>query len=277
MRLFRLTNADGAKYDLQNKSNVMFFDPEGLGYDEDTSYQKIGSQFAVIEDVLKQHQISGTLVFNGTDCNTKFYNFVRFARKAPLILEYTADEKFFIKCRMSKISKTENINNKKLICPVVFTALGIFYRESYQINDATISGGKVYDYTYPYQYSSTLAQTVEITSDSINDSPCKITIYGEAINPRWNHYVDGKLVATGSMDGTVQENHKLIIDSTSIPYQIKEFDLANRLIADRYPFCDYSTERFCFLQYGKNRFTISHEGTNQIKVMVEAQLEYESV
>ena len=58
--------------------------------------------------------------------------------------------------------------------------------------------------------------------------------------------------------------HTLVIDSTTIPYSIIEYDSADRVVADRYPLCDFSTKRFFMLQVGSNSIAISHDGTNDV-------------
>ena len=43
VRQFSLKNNKGQSYNLLDKRRVMFFDPNGLGYEEDTDYLRIGS------------------------------------------------------------------------------------------------------------------------------------------------------------------------------------------------------------------------------------------
>ena len=93
----------------------------------------------------------------------------------------------------------------------------------------------------------------------------------------WRHYLNSKLVESGAYAGTIPAGHTLVIDSTTIPYSILEYDGAGRVVADRYPLCDFSTARFFMLQVGSNSISISHDGTNSIGLKVEAQLRYESV
>ena len=98
--------------------------------------------------------------------------------------------------------------------------------------------------------------TLMIDSDSHGDSPCKVTVYGPCTNPVWKHYVNnvlydpadadivllfhagqGKhrdrvpigryyvnnvLYETGRYEGNIPDGHKLVIDTTQIPYSITE-------------------------------------------------------
>ena len=77
--------------------------------------------------------------------------------------------------------------------------------------------------------------------------------------------------------GTIPMDHKLVIDTTQIPYSISERGILDELVADRYQMCDFSTERFLHLQYGSNRISIMHDGLNSLKVLVEGRISYETV
>ncbi|GFI45643.1 hypothetical protein IMSAGC019_00955 [Lachnospiraceae bacterium] len=116
-----------------------------------------------------------------------------------------------------------------------------------------------------------------IDSDSHGDSPCKVTVYGPCTNPVWKHYVNNVLYETGRYEGNIPDGHKLVIDTTQIPYSITERGVSDEVVADRYQMCDFTTERFFHLQYGSNRISVVHEGLNVLNVMVEGRISYETV
>ena len=72
-------------------------------------------------------------------------------------------------------------------------------------------------------------------------------------------------------------DHKLVIDSTSIPYSIVEKGVGDDVVADRYQMCDFTTERFFNLQHGINRISVTHEGLNTVNMLVEGKISYETV
>ncbi len=119
--------------------------------------------------------------------------------------------------------------------------------------------------------------TLMIDSDSHGDSPCKVTVYGPCTNPVWKHYVNNVLYETGRYEGSIPDGHKLVIDTTQIPYSITERGVSDEVVADRYQMCDFTTERFFHLQYGSNRISVVHEGLNILNVMVEGRISYETV
>lgn len=277
-RKFKLTNARGASYDLQDLSKVSLFNEEGLGYDENADYLRIGTTYLPTSVRIAQHQITGTLVFRGSNVYTRYTEFCRFASYAPLTLSYTVDDtEYKIPVRMASIVKTDKQAPHTMTCSVTFLALGLWYKSVQTDVSGEESVLNAYPYTYDDTYSVTATQTAEIQSNSIQESPCRITIQGEAINPKWYHYVDGVLVASGGITGTVVANDRLVIDAISVPGEIKEYSNTGVEVADRYGVSDFSTERFIYLQEGRNEITVLHDGSTPLSFTVEARLEYETV
>ncbi len=182
------------------------------------------------------------------------------------------------------VSQTVIVDGKELMdggigldCEVTLLATGLFYRSVTKYSETVYVGGKIYPYTYPYSYADVSANTLMIDSDSFADSPCKITIYGPCENPVWKHYVNNELYATGAYNGILRADHKLVIDTTRVPYSITEQGVSGEVIADRYQACDFTTKRFILLQNGTNRISLSHDGLNSVDMMVEAKISYETV
>ena len=277
IREFTLTNALGQTYSLMNAEDGALFEPSGLGYDDVTEYEQVGEFFAPLTERFGQQVITGQMVF-GANPYVKYLNFTKFCRHAPLSLVYETDAGTYqIPVRMTKIEKGDTDGWTYLQCPVEFTALARMYKTVVANNTGSAGGGKVYDYEYDYVYGDFVADTVTIDSDSVTASPCRISIFGPCTQPTWRHYVDGVQVATGYYNGTIPQNHKLVIDTTSSPYSIQEEDIAGNLIADRYELCDFSTERFFLLEYGHNTISVGHGDVDSIRLMVEGFIFYETV
>lgn len=275
MRAFRLINSKGAEYDL-NDTNFFMHDPAGLGFERKADYLAIANEYKKYKDEISQKAVSGAIKFKQPNAYSKYHNFVRFAAFTPLTLIYEIFDTFKLPCEIKKIVKSE-IEQNGLDCSIEFTPLGPWYKERRIVNDGRITGGKEYDYTYPYQYSDDEAETASINISGVADSPCKITIYGPITNPVWFHYVNGNLVDSGACEVTVAAGNKLVIDTTVTPYQMQVLDANNELVMDAYQYGDFSTERFILLEPGNNRITIGHESSTVVQIIVEARDEYESV
>lgn len=287
VRSFTLVNNNGISYDMQTRQRFIV-NPSGLGYEESTNYQNFGAHYTPLDDGLAQGVVSASIVFVGAsreEIYSKFFEFAKFSRCAPLVMQYTPIfDTFFRQCRISKLNKTE-ISNGALQIDVQIACITPWYKTKSDYNSGVAGGGKqyalqengLYGYNYDYTYSDNILQSVTIDNDGYEESPCKFIIYGYAVNPAWNHYVNGELFATGKADITVAANHKLVIDTTTIPYTMRELDMANNLIRDCYQLSDFSTERFIRLQPGKNRISLTHSGSNIVQVTVDAQIEFAAV
>lgn len=277
MRKFKLINAEGSSFDLNTKA-AFFHKVEGFGYRDQTQYEQIGAGFYALEEVFSQGQMTGRILFAGEDPYKKYREFTRFVRAVPLTLVYEMDEQFRVPVRLIEIGKAELQKGAKMLdCDVTFLAEGLFYKTVQKHSETVYVGGKVYPYEYTYSYTDISQNTVMIDSDSYEDSPCKITIFGPVENPVWKHYVNNELYETGRYDGIIPDDHKLVIDSTTIPYSITERGVSDEIVADRYQYCDFTTERFFSLQHGANRISVIHDGLKSVDVMVEGKISYETV
>lgn len=277
MRKFSLVNKYGDSYDLTLKDNF-FYNPKGLGFERGDEAIKISGKTVILSRKYRTATVKGSLFFNQPGAYQKYYDFVRFASNDPLKIVYMPFDTFNADCIISKIEKGElSTGATGLSVEVELELLGLWYKEKYIFNSGAVQGGKTYDYTYDYTYSDDIAMTVSVQSDSFVDSPCKLEIYGPITNPTWVQLVNSVQVSSGAYTGTIPSNHKLVIDTTDIPYSIKEYDLANTLIADRYSLCDFSTNRFLFIENGLNRITIGADSVNTVPVGLGVQLSYASV
>lgn len=277
MRKFRLINGQGGSFDLNGKDSFLY-DIKGLGYEDATQYEQIGRGFYPLEEILSQGKIEGKILFGGKNPYGTYREFSRFLRATPLTLVYQIDEVFRIPVRIESLGKTElAYGGAALVSEIILAAQGLFYKSVNKYSNTLSIGGKIYPYTYDYAYSDVSYNSVEIESDSYEDSPCKITIQGPCINPMWKHYVNNMLYETGAYAGTIPSDHKLVIDTTKMPYSITERGAGDDIVADRYQLCDFTTERFFHLQYGNNRICVSHEGINALNVIVEGRISYETV
>lgn len=275
-----LINAKGERYDLFDATKSPTYTVEGLGYTDKTAFLQIGGSYFALEEVAEQGVISLALsFFHGADA--KYSAFVRHARHAPLTLLYQNDvDTYYFPCRLTSIEKIDQPRYKCYVCPVSFTLTGNPYCVKSLYTSSDVGEGKSYGntgYTYDYTYSASLPNTIILASDSYVKSPCILTIYGEAVNPIWRHYLDGTLVETGAYSGTIESGHYLVIDTHSMPYSIIEYDGDGVLVADRYSMCDFSTERFMHVNEGENRYVITHDDVTNVSVKLEGYIQYETV
>jgi len=277
MRTFRLYDNDENRYNLTSKDNLFFFNIDGLGFSQNAEFQRIEDRYALLNSYINQNKIIGTIKFWQPQAELDYFNFAQFCQNQPIMMDY--NNNYGTYSRRGIITKIERSdgNGKSLEIKVEFTAETPWFKTVSEYNSGTIIGGKVYDYTYDYTYSDSVINTVSIDSDSYQSSPVRLVIFGQAVNPTWRHYLNNVLVSTGKVNGTVLANHRLIIDTTTIPYSIRQVDALGNQISDMYQQSDFSTARFVRFGHGTNTVTFSADNTNILNVGVEAEIEYATI
>lgn len=275
-----LINGEGEEYDLLAVSKSPTFQVGGMGYEDATEFLQIGDNYYPLEEMTEQAELEMHLLF-WNDADVTYKNFMRHARHNPLTLLYeNGTGTYYVPCRLRMVEKVDRRYYDKYGCPVTFSVTGRPYRIVSKFQTGYSSSGKDYGangYTYDYTYGSELINTISIFSDSPVKSPCIITMYGLVENPVWRHYVDDEVVETGTYTGTIPSGNYLVVDARTIPYSIIEYDRDGNVVADRYPNCDFSTERFMHVEEGQNRYVLSHTGVNAIRMRVEAYIQYDSI
>lgn len=277
MRTFKLFDNDGNSYDVTTKNDLFFYGVDGLGFTQATEFQRIEDRYALLDSYTAQGKIKGTLRFWQPNAEQKYFDFAQFCQNTPIRMEYNPKYGTFSRSGLiTKIERGDGTGNS-LEVTIEYTAQTPWYKTITRYNDGIIVGGKVYDYTYDYTYSEAVVNSVTIDSDSYQSSPVKLIIFGAATNPTWRHYLNNVLQSSGKINGNVLANHKLIIDTTTIPYSIKQYDMQGNLVSDMYQQSDFSTSRFVRFGRGRNTVAFTAENTNTLNVGVEAQIEYATV
>lgn len=276
MRTFVLIDNDGNTYDITTEGDAFFYKIDGLGYQRSSSYQRIEDRYALLSEYVSQQKIKGTIRFWKPDAERRYFDFAQFCQNSPIKMKYNPGyDEFYRDGIVSKIERSDGA--EALVCEIEFTASTPWYKVATAFSDGSIVGGKVYNYTYDYVYSDSSVNSVTIQSDSYQSSPAKVILYGELLNPTWRHYLNNVLQTTGKINGTVLPNHRLIIDTTTMPYSIKQVDALGNLVSDMYQLSDFSTGRFVRLGYGTNVIAVSADNATELSIGVEAEIEYATV
>ena len=274
MRTFRLFDNDGNRYNITSKDHAFFYGIDGLGYAQETQFQRIEDRYALLDKHIAQNKIVGTIRFWQPGAELQYFNFAQFCQNGPIRMDYNPGYGTYSRNGIiTKIEKSDG-NGESLTVKIEFSAQTPWYKNVSRYNDGSITGGKVYNYTYDYTYLQSAKNTITIDSDSHQSSPVRLVVLGPAVNPSWRHYLNNVLVTSGKVNGTVLTNNRLIIDTTSIPYSIKQVNALGELVSDMYQQSDFSTNRFVRLGYGRNTVTFSADNTNTLTVGMEAQIEY---
>ena len=277
MRTFTLIDNDGNQYDITAKNDLFFYGIDGLGFSNESKFQRIEDRYAVLSNVIKQGKVKGTIKFWQPGAEQKYFDFAQFCQNSPIKMVYNPGHGEFSRDGLITSITRSDGKGDSLEIEIEFSAQTPWYKIIAQHNDGSIIGGKVYNYQYDYMYATAIINTVFVDSDSYQSSPVKLIIYGPATNPSWRYYLNNNLEVTGKVNGNVLEDHVLIIDTTTIPYSIKQFDMSGNEISDMYQQSDFSTARFIRFGKGRNTIAVQAENTNKLTIGVEAQIEYATV
>lgn len=272
IRQFKLINSRGDTYEL-NDTNSFLNNFKGLGQEHKATYIQTGNRFINTKNELTQKKISGKIRFRDYEGYNKFSLFIQ---HKPLTLEYTSYGTYYLDVNIEKLEKTE-LKAGGLHCNISMVSLGTYYKKVRKELLGDTEGGKNYPYSYPYTYNESASGLVNIQSDSVLDSPCKIHIFGPCLNPSYTHYLNDNVIATGRINCNIESNKKLVIDNSSIPFSIGIYTKDNILVEDAYAKSDFSTVRFLNLQYGKNTIELRHDTSEVIHAVIEGRIEYESI
>lgn len=298
IREFYLRNANGQTLNLNDFEFEFLHSVKGLGREKKLKVKQVGSHFEVVNTTKDIEAITASIHFTKPNAYQKYFDFVQFCAVEPLTLIYNpekfvqtpgADIKGYRReCILTKITKEGyNMGYGEMSCPLEFSCLTPWYDTVYvQSTPTEAAGTKAYgenEYEFPITFPMAISNTVEIVSDSRIEtgSPCRIRIYGPITNPSWTLYVNGVEKISGSV-GTDEETveiasgNYLEIDTIN-GRSIKQYRNTGAFVSDLYQSADFSKKRFVMLGNGNNVITVTSQGGEQVKLSVEAHIEYESV
>lgn len=264
MRKFKIINSQGAEFDLMNKT-AFFNSPDGLGFELGVSVARVGFEFLEIEETLEQKTVSGEMIFSSY---AKYQEFARFVTGARLKLAYMPDNVwYYLDVKAVALGKTEKQLNRRLYCPVSFVAFGTWYEDE-QVIQSVVGGGNSKQYSYHYNYQYSRDDVIACPVENVQaESPCRLSIYGECVNPTWSVNQGGKRIMTGTVNVTLSAGQKLVVDSRADKMEIAVYSSAtDEFITDVYAQSDFDTERFVYLPIGNSEVVLTGVAHAELQV-----------
>lgn len=309
MRRFGLITGSGKEIDITS-DKIFFYQPDGLGYEENLSYRRIGHQYSLLDRYHEQGEISGNILFMGKNPYSQFKTFVYDTYRSGLILTYTMDEGSTVYKRnvvISSIQKTELNLGGYLDCPITFKASTPWYLEvgvytvpvrvsgnngwKWDVNTTWANGTGPHAGSIPFRSAADMEVEISVSTQMV--SPCALIIEGPISKPRWEHKIGSKIYTDGGMECNVANHEFLVVDSRNIPYSIKIYGEAidpdtgdglekpdyNNCLENVYSESDFSTDRFIQLRRGRNKIRVYSLTTleRSLTIGVEANIYHAAV
>ena len=302
MRFFKLINNKGDELNITSQS-IFFHDIEGLGFEEETSYRRVGQTWWLNNALLRQIPITGKISFTdleGHDPYVLFSDFYLFINKAPLTLVYYPrglDQTSYRKqVRVTKLDKSELNIYGALEEDISFTPYTPWYMVVSASNVSTIVtntgwvwGGDnspplVFEPTdaesTPAKFGGEIRQSVQLYSPVESSSPIKLTIKGPAVNPFWSHYVGNKLISTGRFAGegvNLSSEETLVVDNTNGHTGMSISNSVTGETRNVYALRDFDIGCFFILKEGANTISVAASGGSHVDFTVEGHIYYGTV
>lgn len=304
MRYFLLENSVGDRLDITT-TEFLFHDIEGLGFEEEVEFRRIGPVWRLNSAKFNQTHITGKMCLtdNGDTTPYQKYEYLRgFISRAPLTLIYyphgygtTAYRK---RVRVTSITKTEINKYGVLDDSIDFTPytpwyeaisvenvpeevdenakwiwdIGYMWRDS---ENDPISGTGI------YKFGGESRNNIDIECTSNAKGLIKLSIFGPIQNPSWFHYVDGVLVADGGFSSVSQfellDGECLTIDNTDGEFKMTVINLSTGVSRNVYSLRDFDKTCFFTLREGLNTLAVRSEDSTPVKIKVEGQIHYATV
>lgn len=227
VREFNLINELGQTYSLMDIENYsLLTSPSGLGYSYETEYEQIGNTFITSLRKLTQGSIYAQLNFKKYD---NYKNLVDFLEKSETIrfeyiVPYKSGEKTFYRdIELQELTKSELQNTNGILSEnVTFNCKSLWYEMVNKKYEIDPNANEVrWDFYNDAYWSGYEVRDMDYINDGHIDSPIEVTINGEVTNPSIELYVEGELVKTMAVTGTIAEYEKLLYSSREGDFYIK--------------------------------------------------------
>ena len=276
VRQFKMVNSLGQTFDLMRK-DAFFSTPSGLGLEYERNFERAGTSFIQTEGYNSQRLIEGIMYFDGYATYTEFKNFVA---SQPLKLLYTPEStQYTIDCYISELTKSEiQRENRRLSCDIVLVCTSLWYiNRTLLTMSGNVADPKQYNYDYDYNYAESKNGYIQSSNNSPNEASCIITIWGSITNPAWYLTVNNVRIQSGGVTGTIDNGHKLVINSRDNQLEIADYTSSGTYYANMYQASNFSAENFIRIPSGNFTLTVIGENVTTVTCTLEIIEEYETV
>lgn len=216
IRFFALENEYGNRYELDSPEKGFLSDPQGLGYEINSSYSPIGSSFIRNFKKDKQQTITGSVLFVGVTAYQNYQTFVNFinaSEKLKLVYITQAGE-YLRDIDVARVGKSEITQKKVLECPVDFACRSLFYSnyvDRFRIE--RVEGEARWDFRWDVRFNDYGTRAVNVSNNGHVEAPFEVEIYGYCENPKITIFKGSKAVASVVFKTTLQEGEKITYSS----------------------------------------------------------------
>lgn len=216
IRFFALENEYGNRYELDSPERGFLTDPQGLGYELNTSYASIGSSFIRNFKKDKQQTITGNLVLIGAAAYQNYQVFVNFVNASQnlKLIYITNAGKYIRDVDLVSVGKTEITQSRVLECPVKFVCKSLFYSNHVnRFKIERVEGEVRWDFRWDVRFNDYGSRTLNINNNGHVEAPFELELFGYCEKPKVIVSQNGETMATVIFPITLQIDEKIIYSS----------------------------------------------------------------
>ena len=210
---FALRNEYSQDFELNNSKAAYMPSPEGLGYNMDSEYTRIG--FGWVTDRLEdtQPEISGDIYFQSEDCFKSFSEFIKFIRaasKLKFVFKNSIGE-FLRDVDISGIEHNGMVGHNTIKCKLTLLARSLWYsndKTTYTISSVA-SNAMRYPYRFPSTFQASINGEISISNDGSVEAPFTVSFTGPLVNPTLTLLQENEEVAKMKIFGEASEGETI--------------------------------------------------------------------
>ena len=188
-RTFTLVNETGAEYPLSSPDFYKYgflTEPEGLGFEYDNEYLRLGDIFVRTNSEMQQGEFEGVMNFPSYDVYRNFANYIFGSKELTLVYECgDAGGTYYRDCDCVSLDKTEIGEKGILECDISLQFRSDYYMTHiiHYIEVATDEDRR-YDIPYSNRYVDFTSLETLLVNDSHGVASFSFTIFGYSEKPR---------------------------------------------------------------------------------------------
>lgn len=282
IRQFKLRNEYSREYNLNVPDTSFLYEPQGLGYEMDYSFMRLGYSWVRNFMKDKQMEISGTVVFTAQGRQYQdaadFLKFVRTSSKLTLVYTTNAGE-YLRDVDIVSYEKTEITEGHTLQCPIVMVARGLWYSNNVTKFSITIDNtGDVlrYSYKFPSRFQSVVGGSVSVQNDGSVQAPFTVVFHGAIVNPSMVLLVDGEETARIDIVGEADSGESIKYSSVDGDLYIYHED-ANGVQTNLMAGLDINNANFFKIPIGESALQFSAAESITQPIIISMQKLYRAV
>ncbi len=197
VRKFGLINEYGQTFSLMDiKNYCLLTEPNGLGYEYNTEYEKVGNAFMQNIRTLEQGSITGTVNFLNYENYAKLVNYLEDSEELKLhyVIPYPNNQtkEYYRDIKLRNLSKSEIQANGVISEQITFECISLWY----SINESNyfIQAGEDeirWNFMWDSRFMSYNARSLNIVNTGHTEASIKLSIDGEVVNPELVLIVEG--------------------------------------------------------------------------------------